>query len=565
MHTKNLKKGIYKKGGKMADLSFDVVIIGGGNKALITAMYLTKYGKLSVGIFEERHELGGGWSCEEPSPGFIGNTCSMAHMGYYHTPVYWDFPEWRDYGARYAYTKTSMGTAYIEDDTCFLQYVAFPDVDPNQEKTASEIARFSQRDSDTYLWLWEKNVKYWFPAVLKWKFNPAEPFGKPDPLDELVSNPKSGIDPLWLFWSPLQLFKNLFEDPHLQQGFFRTVQSWGFQADLAGSALGALFGVLTWCPFHCYAVGGSHTLAHASQKVIYENGGKTFTNRKVEKILIENGRAKGIRLQDGTEVEAKRLVVSTVDPYQLIFNFIGKEKVNFTIRRKVETIERDWIALMWYSWAFTERPKYKCEKWNPDAADCLWLALGDLDLDTFKVESSERKLFKWPSKMNIGVAYHGISELNKSDQCLAPPRIAFTLLTEQFTLPSWKLSPKEWKEWEKRHAEEVVSQTARYAPNVSWDIIAGYTPVTPYYTAHQCRNYGPAGNWCVIDHTPAQFGRLRPIPELARHKVPDIKGLYATGSAWHPWGSAHSAQGYNCYKVIAEDYDLPKPWEGRPF
>ena len=45
----------------MADKSFDVVMVGGGNKALILAMYLTKYAKLEVGIFEDRHELGGGW------------------------------------------------------------------------------------------------------------------------------------------------------------------------------------------------------------------------------------------------------------------------------------------------------------------------------------------------------------------------------------------------------------------------------------------------------------------------------------------------------------------------
>jgi len=36
----------------MADASFDVVIVGGGNKALIAAMYLARYAKLEVGIFE---------------------------------------------------------------------------------------------------------------------------------------------------------------------------------------------------------------------------------------------------------------------------------------------------------------------------------------------------------------------------------------------------------------------------------------------------------------------------------------------------------------------------------
>jgi phytoene dehydrogenase-like protein len=63
------------------------------------------------------------------------------------------------------------------------------------------------------------------------------------------------------------------------------------------------------------------------------------------------------------------------------------------------------------------------------------------------------------------------------------------------------------------------------------------------------------------------MGRNRPIPELAFYKVPNIKGVYCTGSAWHPTAGARSCQAYNCYKVIAEDYDLEKPWEvdGRPF
>ena len=92
-------------------------------------------------------------------------------------------------------------------------------------------------------------------------------------------------------------------------------------------------------------------------------------------------------------------------------------------------------------------------------------------------------------------------------------------------------------------------------------------PITPYYTANMCKNYAPTGNWCVIDNIPSQWGKMRPIPELAGHRVPGIEGLYPTGSAWHPWGCAHSAQGYNCYKVMSEDLGLAKPWkkEGRPF
>ena len=51
----------------MPDATFDAVIVGGGNKALLLAMYLIKYGGMSVAIFERRHEVGGCLATEEIS------------------------------------------------------------------------------------------------------------------------------------------------------------------------------------------------------------------------------------------------------------------------------------------------------------------------------------------------------------------------------------------------------------------------------------------------------------------------------------------------------------------
>jgi len=46
----------------MPDDSFDAVIIGGGTKALYLAMYLVRYGGMSVGI--SRHVSGQIWRYE---------------------------------------------------------------------------------------------------------------------------------------------------------------------------------------------------------------------------------------------------------------------------------------------------------------------------------------------------------------------------------------------------------------------------------------------------------------------------------------------------------------------
>jgi len=133
-------------------------------------------------------------------------------------------------------------------------------------------------------------------------------------------------------------------------------------------------------------------------------------------------------------------------------------------------------------------------------------------------------------------------------------------------LPANALSEAEWLEFKKVHAEDVMKVWSKHAPNMSWDNVIGYVPLTPY---DHCRlaNMAPTGSWAVIAHgIISQYGRNRPVPELAGHKTP-VENLYATGSAWPPFGGSGCWQGYNCYKVISKDFDLKKPWEeqGRPW
>jgi len=58
----------------MADATFDVVVVGGGHQGLSLGTYLAMNG-MTVGVFEQRHELGGGCATEaRPLAGFLGNT-----------------------------------------------------------------------------------------------------------------------------------------------------------------------------------------------------------------------------------------------------------------------------------------------------------------------------------------------------------------------------------------------------------------------------------------------------------------------------------------------------------
>jgi beta-carotene ketolase (CrtO type) len=553
----------------MADADYDVVFVGGGQKAMVAAMYLTKYGGMKVCLFEERNELGTGWSSEEPAGGYVGNTCSAGHVGWYQGPVYRDFPEFEDYGARYAYTSSPTGQVF-DDQSCILQYTAYPDVDPTQEKTAALFAQHSEKDAETWLKLWDKASTYWLPAMMEWAHNPAKSVYEMDAMDKLcMATPEAGIDPHWLMMTTAQIFSAIFEHPKIQLYGHRCCQSWGFSADDQAMGWAALLSQMTWVPYACYAVGGTHALTHAAFRIIAENGGVAKTNSKVDKILLEDNKAKGIRLADGTEISAK-YVVTSVDPFQLIYNLIGAEHVDDVISRKLKALAKDWTCIMWYSWALTERPVFTCEETVPDAGYCMGLGFGGEaskgNVEAFINESAERRAKIWPKSINGLYMYQGYQPGSNcyTDQCMAPPDAAeknFRLQTEQFVLPAWCYSDEEWKAIEKKHADDMIKEISKYAPNMSWDIVNGYVPVTPHFTSGFARNFGAAGNQHVIENFPSQAGKFRPIPELAGHRIPGIEGVYCTGTAWHTFGFANCAQGYNVYKVMADDLDLKKPWE----
>src|SRR5450759_5594041 len=104
--------------------------------------------------------------------------------------------------------------------------------------------------------------------------------------------------------------------------------------------------------------GGTHQIAHAAHQILVQSGCKFFTNQHVDKAIIENGRATGIGLADGSEVAARKIVVSTLSPHQLIFELIGAEHVDDVLKRRVQLLEDTLGCLMWYTLAVNEAPQY---------------------------------------------------------------------------------------------------------------------------------------------------------------------------------------------------------------
>ncbi len=544
----------------MPDETFDAVIIGGGPKALYLAMYLVKYAGMSVGMFERRHELGGGLATEEiAAPGFRGNTHAAIQLPWYYLPLWRDFPEFWDYGAQLDQHLCSDGAVFRNNQICLAIYSDKHDM--SQERTAKEIARFSEKDAEK----WLKLRKVWLGDAMQrvqldLLFNPAENRADPKVLERSVAvypefvEAGFNIDSLILVASNIRVAREFWESPELQYCVVRFNLSSAFDVNQPGLGY-VMIGSSATLPNISFVRGGTHQVAHAAHKILVRDGCKFFTHCHVDKVIIENGEAKGIRLTDGSEIKARKLVVSTLSPQQLVFDLIGREHFDYNALRRVELLETTFACLMWYTFAIHEAPKYEAAAFNPDINECYWLGLAeDADPEHVARECHWSRLGKFPPLEDYCpvVWCHSLV-----DPSYAPPG-KHTANNEQLGPPASAHTEREWLEIKKKYAEDLISIWQRHAPNMTWDNVIGCDYNTPY-DALRMLNRAPNGNMNIIDHDPYQFFENRPTPKLANHRTP-VRNLYATGAGWH-MPTSGSSEAYNCYKIIAKDMGLPKPWE----
>ena len=546
----------------MADETFDALIVGGGTKALFLAMHLTKYANMTVGIFERRHEIGGGLATEESAaPGFRGNTHAAIQLPWYYVPLWRDFPEFWDYGARIDQHVCSTGGVFIKDQTYLGIYS--DKHDPGQERTAKELTCFSERDAES----WLKLRKLWFTrevqhAQMDMLFNPAETrFSDPGIGErQLAVYPhleESGFlpDSLNFASSHLRVAREYWESPEMQYVYTRFVLSSAFDVTHPGCGMSA-FGYMGTLPKISFARGGTHQVAHAANKILVGDGCKLFTHCKVDRVVIENGEAKGIRLSDSSEIKANKLVVSTLSPQQLVNQLIGREYFNHKALRRVDLLETTFACLMWYTLAIHEAPKYEAAAFNPDIYYTYWLGLSeDADPEHVARECHYIRLGLWPPLEDYcpTVWCHSVV-----DPSYAPPG-KHAANNEQLALPATAHSEREWLGIKKKYAEDLITVWQRHAPNMTWDNLIGIDCNTPY---DNCRllNMAPNGTMTVVDHVPYQFYENRPTPELTNHRLP-VKNIYATGAAWPMGANSGSTEAYNFDKIIAKDMNLPVPWQ----
>ncbi len=160
---------------------------------------------------------------------------------------------------------------------------------------------------------------------------PRELYNLGDALKALTMLPQLGELRKWAAM-PVADFAKRFTDPFLREAFALLFGLPDFPM------LGMLF---TLAGLHIgdsgYPVGGSLPFAQAIERRYLDLGGQVYYRSRVAKILVENDRAVGVQLADGSEHRAD-LVISAADGHATLFDMLDGKYLTDEIRGYYERL-----------------------------------------------------------------------------------------------------------------------------------------------------------------------------------------------------------------------------------
>ena len=308
--------------------NYDAVVIGGGHNGLTCASYLAGAG-LKVLVLEQCHLVGGMTITEEITlPGFRSDIHAFGYQLANLSPA----PRELDL-ARF-------GFELLKPDPNFSH--VFPDggivsMHRNIEETAQSISRYSKRDAETWRKLFRNYLKVKDQIVAGVNSPPQSLSAELSKLELLPD----GLDEYRLGLQSTRSWCDEWFEADETKVFLATFASHPGVApdDAGGGRLAWLFNTILQDVGNNAVKGGMHNLSLALAGYLQSQSGEIRTNARVRKIVVKGGKAVGIQLADGEEIAVRGVIASSVDPYQLIVEFLGENIVGPDIVAKLERYE----------------------------------------------------------------------------------------------------------------------------------------------------------------------------------------------------------------------------------
>jgi phytoene dehydrogenase-like protein len=506
---------------------FDVIIIGSGPNGLAIGAYLSRAGQ-RVLLLEKRFEAGGGLATEQVTlPEYYHNTHAIYKMMVDYAPVYRDFALEEKYGVDHIQPELQVAMP-LEDGRCLC-------IHRDLEKSCQSIAEFSPKDAESY-----RDMHHRFDEMMKHILGPQ------------TYVPMEGK-------SPQEIVCDLFEDDQVRTLMLYMACHWGLEYDQAGVSYMVPVYLNRMVNYRLTA-GGSHRVSNALLKSIFEHQGQIRTGAQIRRILVEGGEARGVELEDGTQLLAEKAVVSTIDLHQTFLEYVGEGNLDPQFADSIRAWEWEEWSLCNLHLALAEPPRFRSAESQPEIDRALIYVLGYQSMDDLTGHWEAMRKGQIPAGAGCNGCFPSVH-----DSFQAPPGRATGLLSQ---MAPFELDQGGSERWLDHRMREEVKQRQlailqRYAPNLSSDKVLWTYLTTPADIQNKFTNM-VRGSYKQGAYQPFQMGFLRPNQECSHYRTP-VGRLYLGGASVAPGGMVIFGPGYNCSNAIAEDFGIEKWWQEQEY
>jgi phytoene dehydrogenase-like protein len=520
----------------------DVIVIGGGHNGLVCAAYLARAGR-RVLVLERRELLGGAALSEEVFPGFRFSVFSYV-VSLLRPEIIRDLD----------LPRHGLHILPLESTVTPLPNGDYLGQWSDHDQNRRELARHSLRDAEAYDEF--GRLMYTMARAIK----PMLAMTPPDPAslapgDLLglwrLAGHLRGLGPgqfhalhKLLTMSSADYLDEWFESEALKAtksasgiiGTFLGPRSPGTAYVLLHHYMGEIDGVFRAWGF---AKGGNGSVSAAIAAAAREHGAEIRTGAPVARVLVRNGRASGVVLENGDEIRAN-VVVSGADPRRTFMDLVGSEHLPPAFVSATERFKFRGSSGK-VNLALSKLPDFTC---LPGAGPHLRGAISiSPSIDYLERAYDDAKYGEISRK-----PYMDIVIPSMIDPAMAPPGKHVMSIFVQYV--PYKVNGGWTDARREAFGDTVIDTLAEYAPNIRSAILHRQV-ITP---ADIERTVGlTEGNIFQGELTLEQMFFLRPVAGWAKYSTP-VEGLYQCGSGTHPGGGVMGASGRNAALVILKGH-----------
>ncbi len=523
-------------------MKYDAIVVGAGHNGLVTAALLARARK-KVLVLERRKIVGGACVTEEVHPGFrystlayaaglfqesIANELELSKFGYelieYDPVVFAPLASgsslmfWKDL----ARTKESIATHSQKDAENYARYVRDMDrysslIRPLLNNVLPDPATAGRGELGDLL-------------SLAWKMRKIR---EKDILQLLRILPMSIAD----------LLNEYFESDHLKgvlasegvMGSFYGPRSAGSVYIMMYLRMGQGNGSKKVWPF---VRGGMGALTEALSKSDQSHGAEIRTAAPVEKILVKNGVASGVRLEGGDEIEA-RFVVSNADAKRTFLHLVDPVQLDPDFVMRVRNIKARGVSAK-VNFALDRYPRWKALQDENMTPACISIAPNMNYLERAFDDAKYGEYSRAP--------FFDIVIPSVVDKTLAPE--GKHVMSTYVLFAPYHLRHSDWNSMRELLGDLVVQTLDSYAPGFSDSILHRQvlTPLDMEMTYGLTEGHIHHGEMSLD-----QIFFMRPVPGYAHYTTP-IENLYLCGASTHPGGGVTGIPGTLAAKEILKNF-----------